>query len=83
MAPKTHLASKTEILAHFEDITAKAVAESGVQLVTLFGYQHAEHHVTQWPDEINHVQVLHSESGLSLGGTAYGSVLSLRSNTAV
>jgi cation diffusion facilitator CzcD-associated flavoprotein CzcO len=43
--PKGHLASKTEILSHFEDIAAACIAEHNVELVTLFNYEYDGHAV--------------------------------------
>eukprot|EP01052_Picozoa_sp_SAG31_P006882 SAG31_NODE_322_length_17726_cov_18.070006_12_plen_214_part_00 len=37
--PQAHLASKKEILTHFEDIVAACTAERNIELVTLFGYE--------------------------------------------
>jgi hypothetical protein len=42
--PPGHLANKTEILAHFQDIVAAAVGESQIELVTLFGYEFLWNH---------------------------------------
>jgi cation diffusion facilitator CzcD-associated flavoprotein CzcO len=43
--PKGHLASKTEILSHFEDIAAACIAEHNIELVTLFNYEYDCHTV--------------------------------------
>jgi len=40
-----HLASKTEILAHFEDIVALVVEEKALDLVMLWGYEYRGHSV--------------------------------------
>lgn len=40
--PPGHLASKMEILSHFEDVVQACVAETGIELVTLFRYEHGE-----------------------------------------
>ena len=41
--PSGHLASKTEILSHFDDIVASCVAEKNIQLVQLFRYEYHGH----------------------------------------
>lgn len=43
--PEGHLASKTEILSHFDDIAAQCVAEKNIELVTLFGFEYQGHEV--------------------------------------
>ena len=43
--PAGHLASKQEILCHFDDVVAWAVEENDLQLITLFGYEYAGHTV--------------------------------------
>ncbi len=41
--PQHHLASKNEILTHFQDIVAAALEESGVELIPLFGHSYTGH----------------------------------------
>jgi hypothetical protein len=50
--PAGHLATKTEILAHFEDIVAAAVEESKVELFPLFGYSYDGHTIVDGAVEL-------------------------------
>lgn len=43
--PAGHLASKQEIMCHFDDVVHSAVEEKELQLVTLFGYEYSGHNV--------------------------------------
>jgi len=45
--PRSHLASKTEILAHFEHIVSEAVEQRQLDLICLFGYKYTRHAVTE------------------------------------
>ena len=38
--PDSHLASKDEILMHFDEVVAKVVAETGIELVECFGFEY-------------------------------------------
>ena len=50
--PKNHLASKREILAHFEDIINANIEEYGINLVPLFGYQYTTHSIVDGAVEL-------------------------------
>jgi len=50
--PRGHLATKSEILTHFEDIVSKNVEEKNLELVTLFGYEYKKHEVVDGAVEL-------------------------------
>jgi len=41
--PAQHLATRMEILSHFEDCVRRIKAESGVEIIELFGYEYRGH----------------------------------------
>lgn len=57
--PASHLASKTEILSHFEDIAAACVREHKLDLVMLLGHAHdGTHTVVQGDSKAARVQLV-------------------------
>lgn len=50
--PANYLASKKEILAHFEDIVKANVQENGINLIPLFGYQYTTHAIVDGAVEL-------------------------------
>ena len=50
--PANHLASKKEILSHFEDIINANVKEHGINLIPLFGYQYTTHAIVDGAVEL-------------------------------
>ena len=50
--PASHLATRKEILAHFEDIVTSNEREGALDLVPLFGYQYTDHAIVDGAVEL-------------------------------
>ena len=71
--PATHLATKGEILAHFQDVVAANVEEKELQLITLFTYVHdGSHTIVQGSAQTKRVQLVARplQQGVGVGATA-------------